>query len=252
MRPAGAAGSPVRRCPVKQLFQHLNYVEGKKMNASGLEPLIGKLMLLWDDPQERDELAKALRALDARYGLSRKMTKEPGVAEIIAQMIGRLAAAFGNLSDVRGKKILDIACGSNTSKLPASVHVNTPFGAMTLGRASKGYTALFEPWFCRILLELGADPVGVDKGDLEAEAFTHHRVDLGMTGSLNFLPVHSFDAIQDSRLFGSPEFTSQFPQPADRLQVAREIRRQERRLLKPGGVIIHSDAQEITGEWTPL
>jgi hypothetical protein len=148
---------------------------------------------------------------------------------------------------VRGKKILDIACGSNTSKAPASIHVNTPFGAMTLGRASKGYTALFEPWFCRILLELGADPVGVDMGDLDAEAFTHHRVDLGKAGALDFLPDHSFDAIQDSRLFGSPEFTAQFPDFPHRLQVAREIRRQERRLLKAGGLIIHSDAQEITG-----
>jgi hypothetical protein len=64
------------------------------MNEDGLDPLIGKLMLLWDDPQERDKLAKSLRALDVRYGLSRKITREPGVAEIISQMVGRLAAAF--------------------------------------------------------------------------------------------------------------------------------------------------------------
>ena len=217
------------------------------MKTDKLDQLINKLVLLWDDPQERDQLAQALRRLDVRYELTRKMAREPGVAEILAQMLGRLAAAYGKLSALRGRKILDIACGSNTSKFPGSVHVNTPFGAMTLGRASQGYTALFEPWFCRILLELGADPVGVDMGDLEAEAFTHHRVDLGKAGALDFLPDHSFDALQDSRLFGSPEFTAQFPDPADRLQVAREIRRQERRLLKPGGTIIHSDAQEITG-----
>ena len=152
-----------------------------------------------------------------------------------------------NYPHLPGKSILDIACGSNTSKFPGSIRVNTPFGVKTIGRPSKNYTALFEPWFCRILLELGAHPVGVDMGDLEAEAFTRYRVDLGQTGALNFLPDHSFDAVQDSRLFGSPEFTAQFPHPADRLQVAREIRRQERRLLKPGGTIIHSDAQEITG-----
>jgi hypothetical protein len=221
---------------------------GKKMNADQLDQLTGQLALLWDDPQDREAVAQALRALDVRYELTRKMSREPGVAEILAQMLGRLAAAYEKLSALRGRKILDIACGSNTSKFPGSVHVNTPFGAMTLGRASQGYTALFEPWFCRILLELGADPVGVDRGDLQAEAFTHHRVDLGRTGALDFLPDHSFDAIQDSRLFGSPEFTAQFPDPADHLQVAREIRRQERRLLKSGGTIIHSDAQEISGE----
>jgi hypothetical protein len=217
-----------------------------KMNGHQLDQLIGKLVLLWDDPQEREVLAQALRALDVRYELTRKMAKEPGVAEILAQMLGRLAAAYGKLSDLRGRKILDIACGSNTSKFPSSIVVNTPFGAKTIGRPSKNYTALFEPWFCRILWELGADPVGVDMGDLEAEAFTHHRVDLGRVGALDFLPDHSFDAVQDSRLFGSPEFTAQFPDPADHLKIAREIRRQERRLLKTGGTIIHSDAQEIT------
>ena len=121
----------------------------------------------------------------------------------------------------------------------------TPFGERGLGPAMKGYTALFEPWFCRILLELGAEPVGVDGGELEGEAFEHHRVDLGQSGALNFLPDHSIDAVQDSRLFGSPEFTAQFPNPADRLRVAVEIWRQEQRLLKPGGVVIHSDARDL-------
>ncbi len=218
-----------------------------KMDDETLDQLIDKLALLWDDPQERSLLAKTLRSLDVQYGLSGKIAKEPGVAEIIAQMVGRLAHAIGKLSDLRGKKILDIACGSKTSKMPASVHVNTPFGKMTLGRPPKGYTALFEPWFCRMLFELGADPVGVDTGDLDREVFTHHRVDLGKAGALDFLPEQSFDGIQDSRLFGSPEFTAQFPSSIDRLRVAREIRSQERRLLKPGGIIIHSDAKELAG-----
>jgi hypothetical protein len=68
-------------------------------------------------------------------------------------------------------------------------------------------------------------------------------VDLGKPGALDFLPDTSFDGIQDSRLFGSPEFTAQFPNQADRLKVAQEIKRQEQRLLKPGGIIIHSDAR---------
>jgi len=84
---------------------------------------------------------------------------------------------------------------------------------MSIGRAMKGYTSQFEPWFCRILFELGAD--------------------------------HSFDGIQDSRLFGSPEFTAQFPNQADRLKVAQEIRRQEKRLLKTNGIVIHSDADAL-------
>ena len=96
-----------------------------------------------------------------------------------------------------------------------------------------------------MLLELGADPVGIDFGDLEREAFEHYRVDLGQKGALDFLPDHLFDAVQDSRLFGSPEFTAQFPNENDRLKVAQEIKRQEKRLLKANGIVIHSDADAL-------
>jgi len=209
------------------------------------EQFINKLSRLWMDQQDQVLIAKIIHELDTRYNLTRKIEKEPGVEEIIEQMLGRLANYYPSLSNTRNKRILDIACGSNTSKLPASLYVNTPFGEMSFGHASKGYTALFEPWFCRILLELGATPVGVDFGDLENELFIHYRVDLGKPGALNFLPDHSFDGIQDSRLFGSPEFTTEFPHPADRLKVAQELKRQEQRLLKLDGIIIHSDATAL-------
>jgi hypothetical protein len=208
----------------------------------GQDRLIAKLNRLWKDEQDRILVANTIRALDTRYDLTRKIRKEPGVKDILVQMFGRLANVFKRLSDVQNKKILDIACGSNTSKAPASLFIDTPFGKKTRGKSSEGYTAQFEPWFCRILLELGADPVGIDFGDLESEAFVHYRVDLGKIGALDFLPDHSFDAVQDSRLFGSPEFTAQFPNKADRLKIAQEIRRQEQRLLKANGIVIHSDA----------
>ena len=207
--------------------------------------LIANLGRLWKDQQDRILIAKTIQALNARYGLNRKIVNEPGVVEIIEQMAGRLANSYGRLSNIQDKRILDIACGSNTSKLPASLNINTLFGKVSFG-ASKGYTALFEPWFCRFLFELGATPVGIDFGDLEQEVFIHYQVDLGKTGALDFLPDHSFDAIQDSRLFGSPEFTSQFPDQADRLKVAQEIKRQEQRLLKIDGIIIHSDASALS------
>jgi hypothetical protein len=207
--------------------------------------LIAKLSRLWKDQQDHILIAKTIQALNTRYDLNKKVAKEPGVEEVITQMVGRLANSFGRISNIQSKKILDIACGSNTSKAPASLSIDTPFGEMKIGRTSKGYTSQFEPWFCRILFELGANPVGVDFGDLEHESFTHYRVDLGQIGALDFLPDHSFDAIQDSRLFGSPEFTAQFPKQADRLKIAQEIKRQEQRLLKTDGIIIHSDAAAL-------
>lgn len=100
---------------------------------------------------------------------------------------------------------------------------------------------MFEPWFARLLLELGAEPVALDAGDLEGERFEHHRVDLGRPGALDFFPDGSFDGVQDSRLFGSPEFRKAYPRRRDHERVRTEIARQERRVLKRRGVLIHSD-----------
>jgi hypothetical protein len=216
----------------------------KDFPDDGMERLIAKLVHLWKDPQDYLLIAMAIQSLDSRYYLYRKLTKEPGVAEIIEQMTGRLAHSFESLSDLKDKRILDIACGSNTSKMPRSIFVNTPFGEISMG-GKRGYTALFEPWFCRLLFDLGARPVGVDLGNLDQEVFEHYRIDLGDTGALGSFEDRSFDAIQDSRLFGSPEFTAQFPHQADRLKVAEEIVRQEQRLLKPDGIIIQSDAMDL-------
>ena len=207
--------------------------------------LVAKLNHLWREEQDHVLVANILRALNTRYHLNSKIRKEPGVEEVVTQMFGRLANSFEKLSVIRNRKILDIACGSNTSKAPTSLFIDTPFGQKTIGRSNQGYTTQFEPWFCRILFELGAQPVGVDFGDLETEVFEHYRVDLGKIGALGFLPDHSFDAVQDSQLFGSPEFTAQFPDQADRLNIAQEIKQQEQRLLKVNGIVIHSDADAL-------
>lgn len=197
-----------------------------------------------DEDQRRIE--QAIAALDARHGLAAKIAREPGVEEIVKQMVGRLTNAYPDLSTLAGQRVLDIACGSSTSKAPPLLIVHSPFGDQKVKIPGvEGYTAQFEPWFCRIGLALDAQPVGVDIGELDGEDFEHYRADLGQAGALDFLADASFDAAQDSRLFGSPEFTAQFPEMADRVRVAAEIRRQEQRLLKPGGRVIHSDAEAL-------
>jgi hypothetical protein len=216
---------------------------------SMLDELITLLNDLAKSREEQDLIAATLKALDDQYELTRKISQEPGLKDIVLQLIGRVYQAFGSLTTVKEKRILDIASGSNSSKAPSSVFVNTPFGERHVPTSgSEGYTAQFEPWFCRILLEIGADPVGIDLGDLEQETFEHYQIDLGQPGALNFLPEHSFDAVQDSRLFGSPEFTTQIPRQTDRLKVAAEIWKQEQRLLKANGIVIHSDAANLLGK----
>lgn len=186
---------------------------------------IRRLTALGRTTSDRALLAGALTALDERHGLAARIAAEPYVEAIMREFVIRLMVAFGRLSAASGLTVLDIACGSGSSRSPLT---GLP-------------TAEFEPWMCRLLLALGAHPVGLDIGDLADEAFEHHRVDLGVPGALDFLPTGSFDAIHESRLFGSPEFRAAHGPTADR--VRREIHRQERRLLRPGGILIHSDGR---------
>jgi hypothetical protein len=189
--------------------------------------LLGRFEAHARTPAERALLRRAVVDLDERHELGAKIAREPELAAIIDEFVGRLKRAFGSFAQVRDKRILDIASGSNSSRSPVT------------GKR----TAIFEPWFSRLALALGAEPVALDLGDLAGEEFEHHRVDLGRPGALDFLPDASFDGVQDSRLFGSPEFRSAYPRKRDHDRVRGEITRQERRLLRPTGVLIHSDSK---------
>jgi hypothetical protein len=187
--------------------------------------LLDRVVSLARTRTSRALLARVLEQLDERHELGRMVAREPELASILQEFIDRLMRAYGSLTRLKGKRILDIASGSNSSRSP------------TTGKR----TAMFEPWFARLLLELGAEPVALDGGDLDGERFEHHRVDLGKPGALDFLAAASFDGVQDSRLFGSPEFRKAYPRQRDHERIKTEIARQERRVLKPDGVVIHSD-----------
>jgi hypothetical protein len=184
---------------------------------------LDRLASVGQTPLDQALLRRALRQLDRDHELASKMASEPGLGRIMAEFERRLLDAFGSLSAIGGQRILDIASGSNSSRSPVS----------------RRRSVEFEPWMCRLLLALGAHPVAVDIGDLDGEQSEHHRVDLGVAGALDFLPDASFDAIHESRLFGSPEFREAHARDADRIRA--ELHQQEQRLLRPGGTLIHSD-----------
>ena len=74
-----------------------------------LDRLITNLSHIWKDQQDRMLIPKIIQALNANYDLSRKITNEPEVEEIIKQMVGRLAISYPILTEVKNKSILDIA-----------------------------------------------------------------------------------------------------------------------------------------------
>lgn len=216
--------------------------------ASRLQELRHRIQALSRDPHDQDLLAASLDDLDRSHSLIPKREAEPALADILEELYARLLTAYTSLKSVEGLRILDIACGSSSSRAPHQFHLRSAKGRRPISSsAGNKYATIFEPWFPRILLTLGAEPVGVDRGDLSGERFEAHNVDLGQPGALDFLPSDSFDAVQDSRLFGSPEFRAQFPEAEDRLAVAHEIVEQEVRVLKQNGKVIHSDARQLIG-----
>src|SRR5690242_18393741 len=114
--------------------------------SEDMDGLIASLGNLSNNPRDALLMTQVLKALDVKYRLAEKIAQEPGVKDIIQQFIGRIERAFGSLANVKGKRILDIACGSNTSKAPESFFVDTPFGQRTIKSADTSiYTAQFEP-----------------------------------------------------------------------------------------------------------
>ncbi|OGE19452.1 hypothetical protein A3J19_02200 [Candidatus Daviesbacteria bacterium RIFCSPLOWO2_02_FULL_41_8] len=126
-------------------------------------------------------------------------------------------AAGGNIV---GKRILDLGCGSNGNTID-----------------SKEFGALFRPWLCRTLLELGAEPIGVDFGDLNGEKFEAHSRDLSLPESLNFVPDDSVDIIHSRALHTSPQLSELRVESGHLMEI---LNPQIMRILKPQGVFLFS------------
>jgi len=127
-----------------------------------------------------------------------KISELPHDGSILKEQLSELRKQFGNLKNLKGKQILDLGCGSNYGSYDIDA-----FNEVAKKRGGEG--RVFEPWFCRFLLELGAEPVGIDYGNLDKEKFKHYRLDLSEKGALNFLPNKSFDGVTMRSLLNSPQ-----------------------------------------------
>jgi SAM-dependent methyltransferase len=150
------------------------------------------------DAPNRDALAWKLRAL----------------------YIPDLIKSYGSLSAVKGKRILDIGCGS----LDYDHKDRDP----SLKR-------MFEPWFCRLVTELGAEAVGIDIGDLEGEEFTHYQRDIRNPDVLSDFADHSFDGIHMRSVIGVRDLNLGFKRE---LELQTKIQEETKRVLKDDGKVI--------------
>lgn len=140
--------------------------------------------------------------------------------------IAALSHAFRDLRKVAGLRVLDIGCGSCGGSLETDKN-----------------PSVWEPWLCRVVQALGGHAVGVDIGWRSVlDDFEFYCRDLRDPKALADFKDHSFDAINCSNLFSSPHLVYGLQQSRSvREQLAKQIRGEVKRLLKPSGVVIAFD-----------
>lgn len=213
--------------------------------------------------ENEKEEAEIMSAITKKYG-------EGAPIFHLYDWIRRLRETCGPLAELKGKKVLDLGCGSTLPQQVRSlvdellkqkeneIEVKRIRGELeNIQQGSNGSFSydnymnivaspklltkenirMFEPWFPRLLAEIGAHPVGIDIGNLEDEEFEHYSVDLSKKESLDFLPDKSFDVIHSRLLFSSPQLENMVGNRAQ-TTVREEVERQVQRLLKEGGKVI--------------
>jgi hypothetical protein len=150
--------------------------------------------------------------------INNELPKE--ISKSIFRHIDYLRTSFPDFNQLKGKEILDVACGCR------SVPDNTDHR--------------WDPWMSRLLVLLGAVPYGIDLFEQENERFDACVLNLVEADSLARFDDDSFDAYY---LSGFPNRISlqrihNGPLGWDALR--ENISEHLQRILKPDGVIIRS------------
>lgn len=151
-----------------------------------------------------------------RPGLDETITES--MRERIFFHIDKLRQTFGDLNEVKGKQIIDVACGSRC--YPDNMG------------------GKYDPWMSRLLVSLGATPIGIDIAEQQEEAFTPHPADLTVPNALTSLASNSVDAYYicafPTRKAIAHIVEKGLTWPAIRENILSHLNR----ALKPGGVVI--------------
>ena len=160
------------------------------------------------------------RIIDALVGqIRQEYGGLPNPDSMLYNQLYDLYETFNGFSSVRGKRILDIACGCRRGT--SEVDSNRSW-------------RIFEPWLCRAIELLGGQAVGVDIGNFGSEKFEVQQINLLDEDPLAEFETGSFDAVNCKGLFSSPHLCQRTTM--DERIVLRELLKNElRRVLKSDG-----------------
>jgi len=144
----------------------------------------------------------------------------------ILQHLDRLRAAYPDLKELAGKRILDVACGSRV------------YGGNNVEEAGRSSTLRFDPWMSRLLISLGAHPIGIDLCRQTNERFECLELDLTKKDALAVLPTGSFDAFYISGFPTTPAIQQFLANGRTWPEVKDDILSHLHRCLKENGKII--------------
>lgn len=185
-------------------------------------------ILLQTLPLESDKQKAAIQIVDSilrdRYGFTDFFLFEREREKLIRKLHLLLEQFPGiNLKD---KIIVDLGCGNN-----GGTAENADFDSR------------YQPWFCRILQELGAKPIGIDMGNLDGEPFEHFQEDLTSKSPLKTFPPQYADAVFADDFFHSPQIIEMKIQ--NRALDIRNLRQRIfpaiKRILKSYGFYVEND-----------
>ncbi len=163
-----------------------------------------------------EQLYSILPDLTSKYDFGGKDSVKNAEKAAVASIMAHLPTILDLLGDVRGKKILDLGCGSMPQR-----------DGDFLGRQ-------FEPWLCRGLHILGAHSIGIDIGKLEKELFEHYSLDLTKEGCLDFIKDHTIDLVTATFFFDSPSLHDSYGEAAHDLK--QQLYPHIKRVLKPHSI----------------
>ncbi len=122
--------------------------------------------------------------------------------------------------DLRGKRILDLGCGSVQTRSYMKDFV--------------GDDRFYEPWLCRFLKHAGEVPIGIDVNDNSDEIFENYRIDLTQRDCLRNFPDNYFDIAYAGAFFTLPNFE-------DYSRVKENLIFQLERIVKPNGYFVFEE-----------